>query len=217
MDGLHQVRNFPKTHRMMSKSTMSIPDWSQPGLIMTAPSISHWGRCDKYTTGVTPTKKICGRDNVTIATWNVRTVRQIGRLKELTYEMEQYTWHLLGISEVIWKNFGEALTEEGHVLYYSGEDKHVNSVGFLLYKDIKNLVLGCCPISSRLLSIHLKAVPFNITVVQVYAPKTDYDDEQIEDLYNQLQDDIDKGHKKNILIVQGYWNVEVGTDAQADW
>ncbi|CAM5125605.1 unnamed protein product [Eretmochelys imbricata] len=217
MDGLHQVRNFPKTHRMMSKSTMSIPDWSQPGLIMTAPSISHRGRRDKYTTGVTPTKRICGRDNITIATWNVRTVRQIGRLKELTYEMEQYTWHLLGISEVIWKNFGEALTEEGHVLYYSGEDKHVNSVGFLLYKDIKNLVFGCRPISSRLFSIHLKAVPFNITVVQVYAPKTDYDDEQIEDLYNQLQDIIDKGHKKNILIVQGYWNVEVGTDAQADW
>ncbi|CAM4548930.1 unnamed protein product [Caretta caretta] len=105
--------------------------------------------------------------------------------------MEQYTWHLLGISEVRWKNFGEVLKEEGHVLYCTGEDKHVNGVGFPVYKDVKNSVLGCCPTSSRIICIHLKAVLFNITVLQVNAPTTDYDDEQIEDIYNQLQD-IDK-------------------------
>ncbi|CAM5117064.1 unnamed protein product [Natator depressus] len=117
--------------------------------------------------------------------------------------MEQYTWHLLGISEVRWKNFGEILMEEGHLLYYSGDDKHVNGVGFLVHKDIKNSVLGCHPMSSRLISICLKPVPFNITVVQVYAPTTDYDNEQIEDFYNQLQDIIDKVHKKYVQIVQG--------------
>nr|XP_005287405.2 amphiphysin [Chrysemys picta bellii] len=175
------------------------------------------GRRDKYTTGVTPIERIRGRDNITIDTRNVRTLRQIGKLKEFTYEMEQYIWHLLGISEVRWKNFGEILIEEGHVLYYIGEDKHVNGAGFLVHKDIKNSVLGCRPMSSRLISIRLKAVLFNITVVQVYAPTTDYDDEQFEDFYNQLQDIIKKVHKKDILIIQGDWNAKMGTDAQADW
>ncbi|KAH1170485.1 hypothetical protein KIL84_001470, partial [Mauremys mutica] len=62
---------------------------------------------------------------------------------------------------------------------------------------------------SGLILIRLKAVPFNITLVQVYIPTTDYDDEQIEDFYNQLQDIVDKVHKKDILIAQGDWNAKV--------
>ena len=65
--------------------------------------------------------------------------------------------------------------------------------------------------------IRLKATPFNITVVLVYAPPSDYDDEQIEGFYIQLRSSIDKVPKKDILIVQGNWNAKVGTDKQADW
>ena len=46
--------------------------------------------------------------------------------------------------------------------------------------------MGCQPISSRLITIRLRATPFNITVVQAYAPTTDYDDEKIEGFYEQL-------------------------------
>ena len=47
--------------------------------------------------------------------------------------------------------------------------------------------MGCQPISSRLITIRLRATPFNITVVQAYAPTTDYDDEKIY-FYEQLQE-----------------------------
>ena len=40
--------------------------------------------------------------------------------------------------------------------------------------------MGCHQVSSRLITIHLRAVPFNITVVQAYAPTSDYDDKEIE-------------------------------------
>ena len=55
--------------------------------------------------------------------------------------------------------------------------------------------------------------PFNITIVQVFAPTSDYDDNEIEEFYNQLQNVIDQTPKKDILVVQGDWTAKVGRDA----
>ena len=80
----------------------------------------------------------------------------------------EHSWTL---SEVNRKNFGETTTEEGHKVFFSGkEDKHEHGVGFLVHEDIVNIVMGCRPVSSRLISIRLRAVPFNFIVVQAYAP-----------------------------------------------
>ena len=99
-------------------------------------------------------------------------------------------WNILGLCEVHWKNFGETSTPEGHKLFFSGcEDRHEHGVGFLIHKDTVNAIMGCQPVSSRLISILLKASPFNIT---------------IEDFYDQLQEVIDQAPKKDILVVQGY-------------
>ena len=73
--------------------------------------------------------------------------------------------------------------------------------------------MGCRPVSSRLLTILLKASQFNITIIQAYAPTTDYDDDDIEDFYDQLQEVIDQTPKKDILVVQGDWNAKTGEDA----
>ena len=77
--------------------------------------------------------------------------------------------------------------------------------------------MGCQPISSRLVTIRLRATPFNITVVQAYAPTSDYDDEKIEGFYEQLQEVVDQIPKKDISIVQGDWNAKVGKDACKNW
>ena len=70
-----------------------------------------------------------------------------------------------------WKNFGKTTTEEGHKVFFSAkEDKHEHGVGCPVHKDIVNAVKGCCPVSSRLITIGLRAVLFNIIVVQAYAP-----------------------------------------------
>ena len=54
--------------------------------------------------------------------------------------------------------------------------------------------------------IRLRAVPFNITIVQACAPTSDYDDNKIEEFCDQLQNVIDQTPKKDILVVQGDWN-----------
>ena len=84
-------------------------------------------------------------------------------------------------------------------------------------KDIVNTVMGCRPVSSRLITIRLRAVPFNISIVQVYAPTSDYDDNEIEEFYDQLHIVINQTPKKDILVVQGDWNAKVGKDACGNW
>ena len=82
--------------------------------------------------------------------------------------------------EMRWKNFGKTITEEGRKVFFSGkEDKHEHGARFLVHKDIVNTVMGCRPVSRRLITIHLRAVPFNITIVQAYAPRSDYDGNEI--------------------------------------
>ena len=77
--------------------------------------------------------------------------------------------------------------------------------------------IGCQPVSSRLITIRLRATPFNITIVQAYAPTTEYDDEKNEDFYKQLQAVLDQVSKKDIFIVHGDWNAKVGKVACKNW
>ena len=52
----------------------------------------------KYATDASST--IRGRDNITKGTWNTRTQRAVGKLQELTQEMDRYRWNILGLCEM---------------------------------------------------------------------------------------------------------------------
>ena len=86
-----------------------------------------------------------------------------------------------------------------------------------MHKVVVGAVLGYQPVSSRLISIRLRAAPFNITIIPVYAPTSGHDDSEVDHFYQKLQETIDQTPKKDILVVQGDWNAKVGKDAQADW
>ena len=124
--------------------------------------------------------------------------------------MDRYRWKILGLCEMRWKKFGETTTEEEHKVFFSGkEDKHEQGVGFLVHRDIVNTGMVCCPVSSRLITICLRAVPFNIRVVQAYALTSDYDDNEVEQFYDQLQNVVDQTPKKDILVVQGIQKMDM--------
>ncbi|XP_050795708.1 uncharacterized protein LOC127044675 [Gopherus flavomarginatus] len=98
--------------------------------------------------------------------------------------------------------------------------QRIEFIGAILDSTLARAILPLSRFQTLLAIIRrLQVAPLTSirTLVQVYTPTTDYDDEKIEDFYNQLQDIIDKVHKKDILIVQRDWNAKVGTDAQADW
>ena len=74
----------------------------------------------------------------------------------------------MGLCEMRWNNFGELSTDDEHEVFFSGqEDRHEYGVGFLVHMDIASAVLGCRPVSSRLISIRLGAAPFKITIIQI--------------------------------------------------
>ena len=85
---------------------LSIPDRSRPGTTTAFP-VGHQGGNDKCTTGA----KLRGREDITIATWNVRTLRAAGKVEELLHEMDRYKWRILGLCEMRWKKSGEIPTD----------------------------------------------------------------------------------------------------------
>ena len=186
----------------MTTTTQSIQAQSSPGTRTASSVDGHQDESEKYATD--GPKSLRARNNITTGTWNVRSLRAAGKVEELTHEMKKYRWNILGLCEERWKNFGETSTPEGHKLFFSGrEDRHEHGVGFLIHKDTVNAIMGCRPVSSRLITIRLKASPFSITIIQTYAPATDYDDDDIEDFYDQLQEVIDQAPKKDIKNWKG--------------
>ena len=75
------------------------------------------------------------------------------------------------------------------------------------------MVMFFTPINDRIAIIRLHTTPFNISIIQVYAPTTDHTDEEIETFYNELQNSISKISKKNIIVIQGDMNAKIGKDA----
>ena len=140
-DWLRQAELCPRNTMMNTNNTL-IPDRSQPGITMTEPTVRHRDVCDKYATGVPKIKIIRGRENIAVGTWNVRTLGPAGKLEQLTHAMSRYHWNVMELCEMRWKNFCEMSTDDGHNVYFSGEeDKFEYEVGFLVHKDVD----GCCP------------------------------------------------------------------------
>ena len=132
-DGFRQAELCPRNTMMMNTNNTLIPDWSKPGIPITMPTVRHRDVGDKYATGVPKVKKIRGRENIAVGTWNVRTQRQAGKLEQLTHAMSRYHWNRGGLCEMRWKNFGEMSTDDRHKDYSSGEEgRHENGVGFLV-------------------------------------------------------------------------------------
>ena len=65
-------------------------DRSQPGITMTAPTVRHRDVGDKYATDVPKIKKIRGRENIAVGTWNARILRPAGKLEQLTHAVSSY-------------------------------------------------------------------------------------------------------------------------------
>ena len=62
----------------------------------------------------------------------------------------------------------------------------------------------------RMISVHFQGKPFNITVIQVYAPTSNAEEAEVEWFYEGLQELIELTPQKDVLFVIGAWNAKVG-------
>ena len=132
-------------------------------------------------------------------------------------ELSRYKWDVIGLAETILTGDDELTTEEGHMLYHSGQGKHYEGVGYMVKKEIKNSVINYTAVSSSIISIRIKASPMNITIIQIYAPTTAYTDKEIEQFYESIDNTKKETPKKDFLIIQGDFNATVGKDAHIEW
>ena len=62
-----------------------------------------------------------------------------------------------------------------------------------------------------MISVCFQGKPFNITVIQVYAPTSDAEEAEVEQFYEDLQDLLELTPKKDVLFIIGDWNAKVGS------
>ena len=81
----------------------------------------------------------------------------------------------------------------------------------MVNKRVRNAVLGCNLKNDRMISVRLQGKPFNITVIQVYAPTSNAEEAEVERFYEDLQDLLELTPKKDVLFIIGDWNATVGS------
>ncbi|CAF1181210.1 unnamed protein product, partial [Rotaria magnacalcarata] len=103
-----------------------------------------------------------------------------------------------------------SFTTDNFTLFYSGGNQHERGVGILLDKETSKSVKGFWAVSDRVVLIKLHGKPFNISIIQGYAPTADYDEDAVTNFY----ENIDKAYKQcksdDIIYVMGDFNAKVG-------
>ena len=81
----------------------------------------------------------------------------------------------------------------------------------MVNKRVQNAVLGCNLKNDRMISVRFQGKPFNITVIQVYAPNSNAEEAEVEQFYEDLQDLLELTPQKDVLFTIGEWNAKVGS------
>ena len=134
-----------------------------------------------------------------------------GKLEVVKQEMSRVNIDILGISELKWTGMGE-FNSDDHYIYDCGQESlGRNGVAIMVNKRVQNTVLRCNLKNDRMISVHLQGKPFNITVIQVYAPTRNAEETEVERFYEDLQGLLELTPKKDILFIIGDWNAKVGS------
>ena len=107
---------------------------------------------------------------------------------------------ILGISELKWTGMGEFNSDE-HYIYYCGQESlRRNGVAIMVNKRVQNAVLGCNLRNDRMISVRFQGKPFNITVVQAYAPTSNAEEAEVEPFYEDLLE-LTPPPKKSLIFL----------------
>ena len=123
-----------------------------------------------------------------------------GKLEVVKQEMARVNINILGISELKRTRMGE-FNSDDHYIYYCGQESFRRiGVAIIVNKRVQNAVLGCNLKNDRMISVRFQGKPFNITVIQVYAPISNAKEAEVERFYEDLQGLLELTPPKNVLF-----------------
>ena len=105
----------------------------------------------------------------------------------------------------------DEFNSDDHYIYYCRQESlRRNGVAIMVSKKVRNAVLGCNLKNDRMISLRFQGKPFNITVIQVYAPTSNAEEAEVEWFYEDLQDLLELTPQK-VLFIIGDWNAKLGS------
>ena len=134
-----------------------------------------------------------------------------GKLEVVKQEMARVNINILGISKLKWTGMGEFKSDDHYIYYYGQESLRRNGVAIVVNKRVQNGVLGYNLKNDRMISVRFQGKPFNITVIQAYAPTSNAEEAEVEWFYKDLQDLLELTPPKDVLFIIGDWNAKVGS------
>ena len=131
------------------------------------------------------------------------------KLEAVKQKMARVNINILGISKP--NGMGEFNSDDHYICYCGQESLRRNGVAIWVNKRVQNAVLGYNLKNDRMISVCSQGKPFNITVIQVYAPTSNAEEADVEQFYEDLQDLLELTPKKDVLFILGDWNAKVGS------
>ena len=110
---------------------------------------------------------------------------------------------ILGISELKRTGMGEFNPDDHYIYYCEQESLRRKGVANIVNRRVRNAVLGFNLKNDRMISVHFQGKPFNITVIQVYAPTSNAEEAEVEQSYEDLQDLLELTPPKDVLFIIG--------------
>ena len=111
-----------------------------------------------------------------------------GKLEVAKQKTARVNVNILGIRGLKWTGMGE-FNSDGHYIYYCGQESlRRNGVSTIINKTVWNAVLGCNLKKDKMISVRFQGKPFNIPVIQAYAPTSKAEEAEVEQFYEDLQD-----------------------------
>ena len=104
----------------------------------------------------------------------------------LFQEMARVNINILGVNELKWTRMGEFNSDDHYIYYIGQESLRRNEVALIVNKRVQNAVLGCSLKNHRMISGRFQGKPFNITVIQVYAPISNAEEAELKRFYEDL-------------------------------
>ena len=167
-------------------------------------------------------RRICGvktrrntrnkSETIRIATWNVRTLYQTGKLANVALEADRLNMDILGVSETRWTGNGRLNVDDKYEFIYSGKDKHERGVGIMVKKKLSTAISRIITKSERIILVRFNVKPKPITIIQVYAPTSESSLEELEEFYGQLEDLLQNVKTNDITLLVGDFNAKIGKD-----
>lgn len=137
-----------------------------------------------------------------------------GGLRTLTSALRAAKHDIAAVQETRWPG-KDSLISSDYTFFYSGkstDSPREYGTGFMVFGAARNAVIGFDPVDERLCTLRIRGKFFNYTLINVYAPTEEKDNEDKEIFYEKLVEVYDKAPNRDIKIILGDFNAKIGRE-----